>query len=646
MTPTRQAEPITEGRPRSSRRSPLSVAIVGIDGCGKSSAYRGAIESLHNAFRVAGVGEQLWSGAPGTRVVEREDVPLARGSQKIGAWAKNLRCQALYKDLKFLELAERTSIEEHIATHDAPDVILTDGHPLVNFAAWAVARYYREQLAGDDGELCRALGYLTGQPVPWTAMRTYLPRAWQVVVVSRLRLVRFRLPDMVVFLDIAPSTAVQRIMARGRPLQSHESEAFLSELREGYQRVCRVLQERYDIRVVRLPADELSPEHTVRLIAAAVKEQMMKQQDTFSAATSPETIEIIATTMSGSMQDQQKIPSILPEFSKHTSRPVRVHAVDTHAEARAVAHEIVTHGGRIVVSAGGGGTFNAVLEGCLIDGRVPAGLRLAFLRKGSADLIGKVLAIPDTLDGAVEAILDGIDQDRCIPMDILAVDTTEPDGTSQHKHMVGFGGFGAFGEVPRISESRMIKYYKGFLGSLFGDLGPFAVALTLAGISWRVQRFLHRLPPTIVSLDGEEIGPDTFPAIVIMNGDLGHDFPLGQRLALGSGSFRVILLRYRGLRQAISQIIACRNAAILSEPDRYNAIVRTVTRVSVHPVRALPYMVNVDSLKLPTAGTVEVTVGDRVQVIAGRDSRYLPGSQAANGQSDDSRLRATATSMS
>src|SRR6185503_6680857 len=106
------------------------------------------------------------------------------------------------------------------------------------------------------------------------------------------------------------------------------------------------------------------------------------------------------------------------------------------------------------------------------------------------------------------------------------------------------GGFGVFGEVPRISETRLIKYYKGFLGTLLGDLGPFYVAITLATGWWLRRHLLRRIPPMTLTLDEEELPPAIWATVFVLNGDLGRDFPLGRGLPLASGTFRVIALRY------------------------------------------------------------------------------------------------------
>ena len=331
----------------------------------------------------------------------------------------------------------------------------------------------------------------------------------------------------------------------------------------------------------------------------------------------PDHIDIIATTMSGSIQDQRKVSEIEPEFRSRTSRPVQVHLADTHAEAQALAHDVVARGCRTIVSAGGAGTFNAVLEGVHTGGATPSDLRLAFLCKGSANLIGKALNIPDHLPAAVSAIVEGIENDHCVTADILAVEATEPDGRVQRRHMVGFAGLGVFGEVPRFTETRLIKLYKGILGTLFGDLGPFFVGLAMATVWWRLQRLLGRVPSMSLTLEDKEVPPDTWGAVMVLNRDLGADFPLGRGLSLGSGTFRVIVLRYEGIRKVLRQLKSCRRGNILDEPERYGATVATVRTFSVRPVKRRPYMVNVDGLRMTTRGEVRLSVSGQVKLIVG-----------------------------
>ena len=107
--------------------------------------------------------------------------------------------------------------------------------------------------------------------------------------------------------------------------------------------------------------------------------------------------------------------------------------------------------------------------------------------------------------------------------------------------------------------------------------------------------------------------------MILLNGDLGRDFRLGRGLDLASGTFRVIALRYLGPRETVRQAVACKTAAVLDDPARYGAVVRTVRTLTVRPERLdHEQLVNVDGLKLFAHGPVTVSVGSRVALVPGR----------------------------
>lgn len=599
----------------SSTRS-LAVAIVGIDGCGKSSTFKDVLTELAPDLDVAGVGEEVLAGKPGSPLAVRTDIPLTRSSQLLGRAAHRLGNPGFYKQLKLVELSERNHMAEVLSSRDRPVAVVTDGDPLTNVTAWSVAKFYRRWLASDD-ELFDVVAYMSGQRrIPLARIPWYTRHAWQLVLLNRLHLTKFRIPDMVFLLQISPANSMERIRARGKPLQKHENEAFLTDLAAAYERVCRVLESRYGAEVVRLNVDELSHADVVAQVASVIRARARRSHVEPVTITEPG-IDVIATTMSGSIKDQRKVGLIGPEFERHTPLPVRVHLADSHAEARELAHEIVGSGGRTLVSAGGAGTFNAVLEGCHLEDGVPSDLELAFLRKGSADLIGKALNIPDSLPEAVTAIMAGLHERNFVQADVLRIEAAGPDDVVQTRPVVGFGGFGIFGEIPRFTETRIIKFYKGILGQLFGDLGPFYAGLVMAMISWRIQRAAGRIAPLILTLDGEKLPARVWGTVTIVNGDLGEDFPLGRGLSFSSGSFRVIALRYVGLRKAIQQINACRTGKVLDDPDHYSALVRDVRSLVVRPARhSAPFMVNVDGLRMIARDEVHISLGGTVQLVS------------------------------
>ncbi len=253
------------------RKKPIVAAVVGVDGSGKSSTFVGTLRALANRVRVVGIGDQILHGGPGESISELVGVSLSRPAKFLGRFAKGLRWQWLYKNFKLLELAELAHICQYVTDHDPPDVILTDGQPLINGAGWACARFYREYLSDDDEELWRVICYLSGEDrIPLRRLAHYVLRAWQLPLLNLLGLSRFSLPDLIFLLDIDPEVAMGRIRARGRPLQVHETTAFLDELGRSYGRVCTLLHERRGIPLTTIGANLLSLEEVVEIVVAGV----------------------------------------------------------------------------------------------------------------------------------------------------------------------------------------------------------------------------------------------------------------------------------------------------------------------------------------------------------------------------------------
>ncbi len=312
-------------------------------------------------------------------------------------------------------------------------------------------------------------------------------------------------------------------------------------------------------------------------------------------------VEVIATSISGSVRDWGKVDRILPLFREHGMEQVRLTVVDTHRAARVKACELARGGVRVLISAGGSGTFNAVVEGCY-DARVDLEpLRLGFLRKGSADLIGKVLGMPDSIGEAVEVFVEAIRQDRMTPCDVLLA--SSESGQAAPRHFVGYGGAEIFGEIPYFTENRFIKYYKGILGQLFGDLGPFFTGMSLALLRrLLVPRWRSRRVWEIVA-DGRSVATGRFQAMIIVNGDLGPNLPFARGVPLGSGDFHLFAIRNLGTRRLPGQLRAAWNASILDDPSRYGLESFRITgRLELRPRGNAPFPLNADGSILECQG--------------------------------------------
>jgi len=329
-------------------------------------------------------------------------------------------------------------------------------------------------------------------------------------------------------------------------------------------------------------------------------------------------IDVIATTISGSMSDWKKMDRMGAEFEKYYSGHSNVHFVDSHAEAREKTREAIAKGGRIIVSAGGAGTFNSVLEGCYAAGRIPRELRLAFLRKGSADLIGKALKIPDELSSAVQIISQSIEKDVSIPADVIEVEGTSPDDTQWKRHFIGFAGVGVFGDIPYFTENRFTKYYKGILGHFLGDRGPFIVGANLAQLKHLIDGLLHKRRSFKLVADYLEITPENYNSIIILNGDLGKDFPLARGIPLGSGYFRTVTLRELGFLIAYRQLVHCWKGDIFNYSDKLGVgSIKIEKELKIMAENTQQYMVNLDGLLMWAKGVTRYRITDQVRLITG-----------------------------
>ena len=325
-------------------------------------------------------------------------------------------------------------------------------------------------------------------------------------------------------------------------------------------------------------------------------------------------IDVIATTISGSVRDWGKTERIVPLFRDHGEDDVELFAVDSHLDARRKTCELVQAGSRTIISAGGSGTFNNVLEGCYDAQGDLGNLRLGFLRKGSADLIGKTLGMPDEIEAAIEVFVNSVRNDIVVPCDVLMA--TSEAGGSPSRRFVGYGGAEIFGEIPHFTENRFMKYYKGLLSQFFGDLGPFLVGTNLA-ICSRFFRHLHRKKRQWeIVVDGETVARDVFQAMIIGNGDLGPNLPFAKDVPLGSGDFHLFTIRDKGTLTLVRQLKRAWNASILDDPERWGfQSFRIANRLTLRPDDDTPFPLNTDGSAMECRQSAEIKIVGQINLI-------------------------------
>jgi diacylglycerol kinase family enzyme len=326
-------------------------------------------------------------------------------------------------------------------------------------------------------------------------------------------------------------------------------------------------------------------------------------------------LQVIATTISGSIKDWGKVEKIVPLFGKHGRDDVTLQTVDSHREARDRTRELVKGGCRYVISAGGSGTFNSVLEGC-IDAGVDLGeVTLGFLRKGSADLIGKVLGMPDEIEAAIGVFVESLAQGHAVPCDVIRAESFQ--GDVPPRHFVGYGGAEILGRVPHFTENRFMKYYKGILSQLFGDLGPFFVGASLASMERIFRQLAGQRRLWSVQVDGEEVSKGGYQAMIIVNGDLGKDLPFARDVPLGSGDFHLFGLKDVGVHKLPGQFKRAFDSSIQKEPERWGFEHHRIEgTLSLVPSGNAPFPVNVDGSTMKCRGSATFRIVDQIRLMA------------------------------
>ncbi|PKP31663.1 MAG: hypothetical protein CVT99_07870 [Bacteroidetes bacterium HGW-Bacteroidetes-16] len=328
-------------------------------------------------------------------------------------------------------------------------------------------------------------------------------------------------------------------------------------------------------------------------------------------------IDVIATTISGSIKDWGKVRYIVPLFKKHGFTNVSLYAVDNHKDVRKKATECLLEGSRIIISAGGSGTFNAALEGCCDSGINLNEISLGFLRKGSADLIGKVLGMPDEIEEAIKVFADSINQQRKIKCDVILAKSKS--GPSKPRRFVGYGGAEIFGEIPTYTENRFIKYYKGILSQLFGDMGPFFVGASLASLSKTSKSLVKPATSWKIFVDGNLVLENTFQAMIIVNGDLGKNLPLAKSVPLGSGDFYLFALQNKGLLRLPGQFKKTWDASIVNEAVKWGFDKFRIDKSLVlEPNIVDQFKINIDGSTMLCKDSVKFEIIDQINLISSK----------------------------
>jgi len=258
-----ESETACRHRRHEPRKHPFTVAVLGIDGSGKSTLSREISREISDGCRVCLVtdGLELYENGNPKSV---QPLLTEKVREAVGGYAKTAKSLRLYKIPKMAELLLRDRIMAEVGRWYTSDIVVMDGSPLLNIVAWAVL-YKKGQLSEET--CAKAISVLAAEAERIDAADPIFTEFPELMHMKRLKLNTLKLPEVVLFLDIRPATACERIAARGKPQQVHETEEKLGQLRQAYRMGCDVVQRHWHI-----PTAVIDGEDSIETVTAAALE--------------------------------------------------------------------------------------------------------------------------------------------------------------------------------------------------------------------------------------------------------------------------------------------------------------------------------------------------------------------------------------
>jgi len=187
-----------------------------------------------------------------------------------------------------------------------------------------------------------------------------------------------------------------------------------------------------------------------------------------------------------------------------------------------IARKALDEGFRYIVSVGGDGTVNEVVNGLVVDGRVPPDVVLSIIPGGTGSDFSRILGIARDPIQASQTTLGH----TCRAVDIGEIRCIH-DGQPIQRYFVNVAGLGFDGEAA-VRVNRMSKRISGTIPYLTGLL------LTL---------FSYRNKDVELTLDGQRVA-GRFNSVIICNGQyFGGGMWIGPKAAADDGIFDIVILK-------------------------------------------------------------------------------------------------------
>lgn len=247
-------------------------------------------------------------------------------------------------------------------------------------------------------------------------------------------------------------------------------------------------------------------------------------------------IQLVVNPTAGSGKARKAVPFILKKFREISKSEIRIAYTNCADDAIFLTHDAIVDGASMVVSVGGDGTINEVINGFFIN-KIPINplCELGVIDCGTGGGYASTVNLPDSIDKQIELIL----QSTAVSIDLGCVDFINSSNKPTSRFFVGECQTG----IGSLVVSKIGSKLKAIAGRYAFFLVSTVAALTLKPSALKVK------------YDDNQEEEHRLLGLVVGNGIVcGGGMKLTPNAKLNDGLFDVLLIHNMGLIQRLMNL--------------------------------------------------------------------------------------------
>lgn len=216
--------------------------------------------------------------------------------------------------------------------------------------------------------------------------------------------------------------------------------------------------------------------------------------------------------------------------------------------ATEITRRYLSEGYDLIISVGGDGTVNEVVNGFFFNGdMVRKNAALSFISTGTGRDLGRTIGLPTDTDDAIRHILKSPSR----PVDVGKVTYVDNHGKEAVRYFINVAGLGLDGDIA-VRVNRTSKALGGFISFLWGTV---------------VTLLLYKNQNMTISIDGKQICDEPITIIVIGNGCyFGGGMYVAPNALIDDGFFDIIILENLSKAELLINLPKVYRGSHLSHP--------------------------------------------------------------------------------